>query len=684
MQVEPSASDLEAQMDDNAIPPPPPPQSPPPVIAAKAHCLLGNRQSGAALPNLLVRTNTATAEETFNAKMRQSRSDLENVATPATQPGRGLIRRPSSSAYGESALTFKDVTFSVKHNGEDRQILAPVSGHFEPGTLAALMGPSGSGKSTLLDILANKKTAPYGGQVHINGRPRDNLFQRIVAYVPQDDVMPAHMTVREAVLFNSELKQERPSKFSKDMARQLAERRLEVLGLEGVADSYIGDAHVRGISGGQKRRLSLARGLASCAHIIFCDEPTSGLSATDAEACVRYMAHLAQKYCVTIVVAIHQPRVEVASYFHHLMLLTSGPGRMVYNGSMSAALAYWESVGYPVPIHANPTDFYMDLITPGTRTERLAVFLEHFENFSRPEIDELVDLELHHERKNPLELLEKIRRVKMDYGYLPPVRNSKFGVPFHRQLRVVFSRQLTLCFRDKQGVIADVIAAIVKAVVVGLAYYDVGALGAYNKVAFFFMMCMTCSIDGLKLMPKIITERTIMKMETSERLYSEWAYIITFTCISVTQWLVAHSIFCVILFWMSGLPWSIFGPVFLWTSMVSLTMDGMYLMVSSIAKDSTSAIVMSVPFLMIFLLFNGFTATKNSVPSMMRWAVNISPVAFAIQQITVAALGTDDGFVHMMGYTDQFSAALWVTIAYLISFRLVQVVGLKMLNNVQR
>merc|ERR1712137_209200 len=93
--------------------------------------------------------------------------------------------------------------------------------------------------------------------------------------------------------------------------------------------------------------------------------PTSGLSATDAELCIKTLKCMSVKWGVTILVVIHQPRIEVAKLFSHLILLTSQPGRVVYNGRMSDVILHMEKVGYPVPEGVNYADHFLDLVTPG-------------------------------------------------------------------------------------------------------------------------------------------------------------------------------------------------------------------------------------------------------------------------------------------------------------------------------
>lgn len=631
------------------------------------------------------RQSTQSIRRAFSVRMRKSAEDLAQVTGDIED-----VQVDADLATGETALTFENVSYSVPaKGGAMRSILEPMSAHIEPGTLVALMGPSGSGKSTLLQILANKKRPPYGGTIHVNGRPRDRLFQRMIAFVPQDDFMPAHLTVEEAVMFHSELKAERPSKLTHEMAMRYNRRRLEVLGMSEISRSLIGDGQVRGISGGQKRRLSLACGLAWGAQLIFCDEPTSGLSATDAEACVRYMRLMAHKYCITIIVVIHQPRVEVSRLFDHLLLLTSQPGRLVYNGPMRELTSHCEKVGFPVPNHSNATDFCMDMVTPGLPKAHVDEFEAYYEAHCKPAVVVKVGEELGHARRTPLEILEHCRQRMLQWGDLPPIRNSIYGVTFRRQLQMLFWRQTTLRFRDKWFIIADMLMAIGKAVVVGLAYVGIAEFSATFQVGFFFMALMSCTLDGLKAMPWIISERTIMKMETSEALYSEWAYIIVFTILSGIQALLAHTIFVVILFFMAGLKHEIFWSLYFWSTLLYFTMDGLYLMIASIARTTTAAQMMSLPFLLIFLLYNGFTVTRISCPWWLLWAVEISPVAYAMEAIVIAAQRANGGgqdydlMVSVLGYKDEPGRALVVMLCFMAGFRLVQVGCLKCLNNIR-
>jgi ABC-type multidrug transport system ATPase subunit len=189
-----------------------------------------------------------------------------------------------------ATIAFENIGFSVKVKDASRKtlvdkvIIEPISGVIRPGQLVAVMGPSGCGKSTLLDIIAGKKTSPYSGSVYLNGRLIDKLYDLVTAYVPQASVIPEQWTVEEAVTFSFMLRRPLPKNLKENNIAPIIRMYLQSLGLDGdVAHTRIGGPTVRGISGGQRRRLTLARGLATGAHALFCDEPTSGLSSYDAQ-----------------------------------------------------------------------------------------------------------------------------------------------------------------------------------------------------------------------------------------------------------------------------------------------------------------------------------------------------------------------------------------------------------------
>lgn len=601
----------------------------------------------------------------------------------------GDVQLDPTLAYGAAALTFKDVSFELLPGRE--RILSPCSGHFEPGTLVALMGPSGSGKTTLLDILAGKKTSPYTGQVHLNGLPRNELFPRLTSYVPQDDVMFPTVTVKEQVMFHTALKTEVPSTVRREDWAKTIELQLRAVGLEEVQNSLIGSDVVRGISGGQRRRVSLACGLATGAQIFFCDEPTSGLSATDAEQCVRYMRLLCKKYGVSTVVAIHQPRQEVAVLFDHLLLLTSGD--VVYNGKMTEARRYWSDAGFPVPDLVSPTDYFLDLVTPGTLDSQVDLFREFYQTSpkGKASVDELVDRELCKAALTAEELLEARHRRLSQFGDMPPLRShSIYGVRFQKQLQKVFCRQVRLLLRDQQGV-TEILVAMVQALVVGAAYIGIGKGedAGYHQVGFYFMLVMTCAISGIKVMPKAIAERTVMKLEVSEVLYSDWAYIIAFTSLNLLLSLVCNALFVTLVFALSELEWTVFPSVLLWNSIIYVSMDSLYLMVAAAAKDSSSAQILLAPFLTMAMLFNGFTVSRKSVPTFMAWALELSPVAHAMEEMVLAIQERADSdelkvVEILFGFESHIGRSIGVLLGWFLVFRVAQIICLKTLHHIKR
>lgn len=256
-----------------------------------------------------------------------------------------------------AGLYFENVSYSL--NG--KTILNGIRGICHPGEVTAIMGASGAGKTTFLDILARKnKRGQVSGDFYVNGeKVSDAAYKRVVGFVDQEDTMLPTLTVHETILNSALLR------LPRDMSRTAKEQRVyeveKELGIHHIRDSLIGseEGKGRGISGGEKRRVSIACELVTSPSIIFLDEPTSGLDAYNAYNVVECLVTLAKNYKRTVIFTIHQPRSNIVALFDRLILLAQG--KTVYSGSFAQCQGYFDSIGYECPVGFNIADYLVDL-----------------------------------------------------------------------------------------------------------------------------------------------------------------------------------------------------------------------------------------------------------------------------------------------------------------------------------
>ncbi|KAK9056592.1 hypothetical protein SSX86_023954 [Deinandra increscens subsp. villosa] len=258
-------------------------------------------------------------------------------------------------------LTWKDLWVTV-HDGKtggSRAILEGVTGYAKPGEILAIMGPSGSGKSTLLDALAGRLDPRTGksGDILLNG-VKKTLAYGTSAYVTQDDTLITTLTVRESVYYSAQL--QLPDSMSKSEKKERAEVTIKEMGLQDSMDTSIGGWGAKGISGGQKRRVSICIEILTRPKLLFLDEPTSGLDSAASYYVMSRIAKLDQHQGRTIIASIHQPSSEVFGLFHNLCLLSSG--RTVYFGKTSSANQFFSLNGFPCPTFQNPSDHFLRTI----------------------------------------------------------------------------------------------------------------------------------------------------------------------------------------------------------------------------------------------------------------------------------------------------------------------------------
>lgn len=248
-----------------------------------------------------------------------------------------------------------------------KTILNPVTTTFHAGMLNVIMGPSGSGKTSLLNAMALRLRNSVGtkyrpsGKLTFNGAvPSDSVIRSVCSYVCQDDdaLLPS-LTVRETLRFAAGLRL--PSFMSAEEKTRRAEEVLMKMGLKDCANNLIGSDMIKGISGGEKRRVSIAVQVLTDPRILLLDEPTSGLDAFTASSIMEVLEGLANEGR-TLILTIHQARSDLFKHFGNVLLLARG-GLPVYAGSANRMLGYFSRHGYDCPHHSNPADFALDMIT---------------------------------------------------------------------------------------------------------------------------------------------------------------------------------------------------------------------------------------------------------------------------------------------------------------------------------
>lgn len=274
------------------------------------------------------------------------RVKLDNA--PATTGFKDLI-----CGRGQSAAEI-----SPRHHDQGRTILQGITGMASPGEVLAVLGPSGSGKSTLLNALAGRIHGhALTGSILANGQKLTRPVLRRTGFVAQDDVLYPHLTVRETLVFCSLLRL--PTTLTMKEKVAAAEAVMAELGLCKCANTIIGNAFVRGVSGGERKRVSIAHEMLVNPSVLILDEPTSGLDSTAAFRLATTLATLAKKGGKTVVASLHQPSSRLFQMLDTVLLLSEGAP--LYLGKSTEAVAYFHSVGYSPCFPMNPADFLLDL-----------------------------------------------------------------------------------------------------------------------------------------------------------------------------------------------------------------------------------------------------------------------------------------------------------------------------------
>jgi len=549
----------------------------------------------------------------------------------------------SSLKVGEPAyLGWSNVSFTlaprvVQRSGKDPRILKDLSGSASPGEVVALMGASGCGKTSLMNVLSGRATSMGGhvvtANISINGQTvkPDELGPK-VAYVMQEDSLTATATPREALDFSARLRL--PPSVTAAERKRMVDELIEILHLGGCADTMIGNELIKGISGGEKKRVSIGVELITQPSIIFLDEPTSGLDSYAAYSIVNTLKDLAKLGC-TVISTIHQPSSEVFHLFDRVLLLTSG--RLIFDGPTDGPggmSEYFSSVGMPVPPETNPADHVMFLMQTLPPQERQGL-ADRFE--SQPG-----------------------QKGKKDPHWVPPEVAQKFasvtgGIQRQQaglatQFAALGQREFQNVIRDKASLAARFGIAAMLNLIFALIFYQIGDAKAEDYDMFsHFGAVMFAAISAMfgSAQPVILlfpSERPLFVREYANGTYSAVAYFWSKLVMELPLSLTTALITVLVSYWLEALQGSfILHVVAMW--LLGLAAASTALCAGCIAKSAKDAVEATPAIFVPQILFGGFFIKITQIPEWIRWAQYICSLKFAINlhMIIEFANGACDG-----------------------------------------
>ncbi|KAJ4951422.1 hypothetical protein NE237_028254 [Protea cynaroides] len=520
-------------------------------------------------------------------------------------------------------LTWEDLWVTVSNGkGGTRAILQGLTGYAQPGELLAIMGPSGCGKSTLLDTLAGRlgSNTRQSGEVLVNGRKQALAFGTS-AYVTQDDTLMTTLTVKEVVYYSAQL--QLPDSMPKSEKRQRAETSIREMGLQDAINTRIGGWSIKGLSGGQKRRVSICIEILTRPKLLFLDEPTSGLDSAASFHVMNRIAKLARHDGRTVIASIHQPSTEVFGLFDNLCLLSYGA--TVFFGPASLTNQFFALNGFPCPTLMNPSDHFLRTINKDFEQD-----IEQGHGAKIITTEEAIKI-LVHSYKTSDTYQQIQRRVAQLRNKEGAIVNKGSQAGFLTQSIVLTERSCVNMFRDLGYYWLRFAIYIALCLCVGTIYYDIGhtygSIQARGSMLMFVAAFLTfMAIGGF---PSFVEDMKIFQRERLNGHYGVGAFVVGNTLSSVPYLIINSLIPGALAYYLVGLQRGIehFGYFALVLFMCIMLVESLMMIVASIVPDFLMGIITGAGIQGVMMLNGGFFRLPDDLPKPV-WKYPMYYIAF--------------------------------------------------------
>jgi len=568
---------------------------------------------------------------------------------------------------------YKNLSRTVRGLGAEKQqvkVLNNVSGAFAAGTTTLVLGPPGCGVTTLFKALSGRidtdKNRVVQGKLSYSGySPEEVHVKKLSNYIDQVDTHLPVLTVRETLEFafqcyggpkvDTMLAGAKPGSLDSngELANALNDYPnfiVEHFGLNNCADTIVGNELLRGVSGGEKKRVTTTEFLMGRRPLVFADQISTGLDSAATFDISRRFCQAARDMRLTYVVALLQPPPEVYDLFDEVMILAEG--NIVYHGARNDVLPYFESIGFTCPDDTDVAEFCQEVTLdvgrkyanrkdyPKSVTALVQAWLSS--PYSEPKRSQTAEF-----------LSNRVESPVRDFEY--DISRPVYETSWAQDLKLVTARQFKLVNRDMEFIQARLGQAVFMGVLLGTVFLKRSAdIGPQNPAAIsqrygiMFMSVVIGMLSGMAGMPVVLTQRPVMYKHRDSYLFRISNYVLSelITVIPIT--IVETIVFSLLVFFLTAIV-PIDAPdvveqffkftFFLFT--INVAFSTFLRFIGALSQTPEGAQVNAGMFIALAVLCSGFMITQNNIPDYFIWIYWINPLAWGIRGMVLTVFTSD-------------------------------------------
>ncbi|KAJ1260559.1 hypothetical protein BS78_10G241900 [Paspalum vaginatum] len=563
------------------------------------------------------------------------------------------------SSITNTAIDVADTLHLLPSNWKTKHtILHKTSVLFRPRRMTLLLGPPGSGKTTLLKALAGKLDSGLKilGKITYNGREMDKFVpETIAAYVSQDDLHSGEMTVRETLAFSAKcqgigdrydlltelMRREREANITPDddidvfmketandgMRDVITNYVMQILGLQLCGDTLVGNDMARGISGGQRKRVTIGEMLVGPAKVLLMDEISNGLDSSTAFQIVNYLGQLVRVLGGTAIISLLQPTPETFELFDDVVLLSEG--HVVYQGPKEDVVEFFQSVGFNCPHRKAIADFLLEVTSRKDQKQYFSWDSEPYQYFTVEQFSYAF------QSFRTGQIIKKVLEVPFDQNMTSAaslITTVKHGSRKRELFKAVFAREVMFMWRSLSCSIVNFAHITVIAIFASIIFWhnnmhhdSIDDGGIYLGLLFFSVSETMFSSLG-DLGGAVVKLPLFFKQR--DAFYPAWTYTLSTWILKIPITFIGVTIWVAITYYAVGLDPNVgrlLKHYFLLIA-VSQMSSSLFRLIAGVTRNMFLAHIFQVFLMLILLLLSGFIVSRAPGRSLSSVARNVQDI----------------------------------------------------------